>query len=162
MASTEAWWKEIKAFAPRGRDEALDGLAEVLTDMRDAWVEDCGLAWFDANVVRWEAFIRDRQIALAIEQCCLDGERREAGEVDEFLHNCPPEIRKPFMQFLEHCPEPVIDYLFLRYYFLVQNVRLRVAGTHEWEPELDSGSPELLASLMFKWGPRHTRHRWVW
>lgn len=158
--SEALWWTEVAAFRPQAQDEPADDLYGNLDDYR-AWLKETA-PHFDRDRLRWESYVLSARLWLVLEQCSWEGGLLEAHEFALQLDGCPHSLRASFEGFLQHCPPPVADYLAMRYFELVRNVRLRLTGQADWQRPAASGSAEMLASLMFKWGPRHTRHRWTW
>lgn len=78
------------------------------------------------------------------------------------LAGCPAEWREPALHFMRTAPHEIVLYLACVSSVLVAIARERRTGCAEWKVEGESGSPEVLRSLMFKWGPRFQRHRWTW
>lgn len=110
----------------------------------------------------WEAYIREHQLAVPIEQATEEGVMARVEEMEHRLEGCPAEWRDPLTVFLQATPDEICAYLVYECYCLVQIERQRRTGCPEWRTEAASGSPEVLQELMFKWGPRFRRHRWMW
>lgn len=162
MPHTEsAWRKEIQSHVPKGCDHVeLHRQVPDLPEWRLDFTED------DERkecLEHWEAFIQARGIAVTIEQAL--GEEMEFEDEAEHARNlagCPVEWSEPTLEFLHDAPEDIRMYLAYACYCLVQIERERRTGHAQWRIEAPSGSPEVLRELMFKWGPRFTRHRWTW
>lgn len=161
MSHSESQWRaEIQAHAPRGCD--LVALAEQVPDLEewrfliaeDPESREC--------LEMWEAHLRENALAVPLEQATEDGAVEDLRFVRERLRGCPAEFAAPVFAFLEEAPTEIRDYLVYRCHCLVPIERERRTGSAHWRSEAPSGSPEVLSELMFKWGPRFSRHRWTW
>lgn len=149
------WESEMRAFSPQSAD--YTELAQTVPELA-VWRSD-----LDVEIVgEWESFIQAEGLAVPLEQCCEEGHLLEAAEHGHRLRGCPEQAREDLAFLLGQAPDDVTLFLAAYWSMLVQVTRKRRTGRYEWEPEPASGSPEVLSQLMFKWGPRHRRHRWTW
>lgn len=158
MAHSEiAWRTEIAAHRPQTCDYQEVAASE-LGSFRLALVRD-----YPRAVDAWEAYIQAHSLAVVIEQASDEGFMPEEDEqIASRLKGCPQDLIARFQRYRKGAPSRVREYLDYFCYWLVCTERLRRTGSPEWRAEAPSGSPEVLAELMFKWGPRFRRHRWTW
>lgn len=155
-----AWRAEVEAHVPQGRDFIeLARRAPDLCEWRAALADDPAQ---EECLLNWENFVRETRIAVVLEQAMGDGDFPSERELPALLSDCPAELLKPVLLFRRTAPSDIALYLACACMVLVGIERERRTGSAEWRIEAPSGSPEMLRSLMFKWGPRFTRHRWVW
>jgi len=155
-----AWRAEVQAHLSRSSDlieraRQVPELSEwraMLAD--DPEEEEC--------LAHWEAFVRETRIAVVLEQAMEGGDFPSEQELAARLADCPAEWREPALLFVRTAPRDIALYLACVSLLLVGIERERRTGCAQWEVEAASGSPEMLQSLMFKWGPRFHRHRWTW
>ncbi|NML44500.1 hypothetical protein HHL11_12110 [Ramlibacter sp. G-1-2-2] len=158
--SALAWSAEVQAHVPQRRDLIeLAWRAPDLSEWRATLANDP-----DAKecLQDWEAFIRERRIAVVLEQAMEEGDFPPGRELAAWLADCPAEWRDPALLFARSAPTDVAMYLACACRVLVGIERERRTGCAEWKVQAASGSPEMLQSLMFKWGPRFQRHRRSW
>lgn len=161
MAHPEpAWRAEIHAHAPQTCDFLeLSGQVPDLSSWRAEIAQDPDLK---ECLEHWEAFIQANRIAVPIEQAMQEGALDSEEDIALRLQGCPSEWSAPLFEFFQQAPEAIRMYLGFACFCLVQIERQRRTGSPEWRTEAASGSPEVLRELMFKWGPRFSRHRWTW
>lgn len=156
--SPKDWEREIAAFQPQSCDYAR------LREIEDASLLE-GIDW-DADLREelqaWQAYLQHHGLAVPLEQCCGDWMLLPRPGRAVRLAGCPPQARQALDYFFDHALEAFQEELAWRTALLVQIVRERRTGRAQWAPASASGSPEVLAELMFRWGPRFTRHRWTW
>lgn len=158
--SASAWCAEIRAHAPTSSDYLeLAQQVPVLSEWRVALAEDSATR---KCLEHWEAFVQRTRIAVVLEQAMAGGELPSARDLADALAACPPEWLQPALTFVRTAPTDIALYLACVSMVLVGIERERRTGCAEWQLEASSGSPEMLQSLMFKWGPRFQRHRWTW
>jgi hypothetical protein len=158
--SPAAWRAEVEAHVPQGSD--LVELARRVPDLsewRAALADDPDE---EECLLHWEIFVRETRIAVVLEQAMGEGDFPSEQELRALLSNCPAELLEPVLLFRRNAPRGVALYLACACMVLVGIERERRTGCAEWKIEAPSGSPEMLRSLMFKWGPRFNRHRWNW
>jgi len=160
MQRTEAEWvAELAAFSPQSSDyvelaEVASELSEWRDELRHAFADD------EENLsASWEAFINAQNLAVPLEQCCLDGTLLAPEEWKPRLEGCPVSLRVALEKFFFKAPQVIQEYLCLYFSSLVQIERTRRTGRPDWDAEPQSGSPEVLQELMFKWGARFRRFR---
>lgn len=160
MRRTQLQWQaELSAYLPQTSDYVE--LAENASIMDD-WRDELHAAFADSDedfLVSWEAYIHAKDLAIPLEQCCLDGAVLALEERNDRLLGCPVGLKAALDQFFLRAPLEIQEYLCLYFSSLVQIERNRRTGRPDWEVEPPSGSPEVLQELMFKWGPRFKRFR---
>lgn len=155
-----AWRAESQAHVPRSSDlfEFAQGAPD-LSEWRAMLADDPD---DKERLEQWEAFVQERRIAVPLEQAMEFGELPCERELAARLADCPAEWREPTLLFVRTAPADIALYLACVSLVLVGIERERRTGCAQWQVEAASGSPEMLQSLMFKWGPRFHRHRWTW
>jgi len=158
--SAHEWHAEIQAHNPQSRDRIeLAQWAPELPEWRAMLAEDPDER---ECLERWETFVHEKRIAVVLEQAMEQGDMPSERELAAQLADCPAEWREPALLFVRTAPGEIALYLACVSLVLVGIERKRRTGDAEWQVEAASGSPEMLQSLMFKWGPRFSRHRWTW
>jgi hypothetical protein len=158
--TARAWRAEIQAHLPQGSDLVeLARLAPDVSEWRAMLAEDpdtreC-LEW-------WEAFVQEKRLAVVLEQAMAQGDFPSERELAAQWLDCPAEWREPALLLARTAPSEIALYLAFASMVLVRIERGRRTGHAQWQVAAESGSPEVLQSLMFKWGPRFHRHRWTW
>jgi len=158
MRRTQLQWQaELSAYSPQTSDYVE--LAENASTMDD-WRDELHAAFADSDedlLASWEAYIHAQNLAIPLEQCCLDGALLAPEERIEKLEGCPVELKAALDRFFLKAPLEIQEYLCLYFFSLVQIERNRRTGRPDWDAKPQSGSPEVLQELMFKWGPRFKR-----
>lgn len=160
MRRTQLQWQaELSAYSPQASDYVE--LAEHASTM-DYWRGELRAAFAasEENLPSvWEAYLYAQNLAIPLEQCCLDGALLAPGERKDKLEGCPVALKEALEHFFLQAPLEIQEYLCLYFSSLVQIERNRRTGRLDWDVEPQSGSPEVLQELMFKWGPRFKRFR---
>jgi len=164
MQRTQLQWQaELSAYSPQTSDY-VELAGNVSTMDYYCWRDELRAAFADCDEdlpASWEAYIHAQNLAIPLEQCCLDGAVLAPEERNDKLEGCPVELKAALDRFFLKAPLEIQEYLFLYFSSLVQIERNRRTGRPDWDAKPQSGSPEVLQELMFKWGPRFKRfHPW--
>ena len=147
----DRWRVEIEKFEPEDRDFEVAECAELAEELdlyRVMAEEDEN---FDDEYGEWSLFILERELWLALEQCCGDGGLLVPMDQRALrVRTCPEELLRSLRWFFELCPAHVKHYLALEHYLIVRSERARRTGSPEWRPETGSSRDPMENTVFFR------------
>ena len=131
----DAWRDEVERFEWDDADFEIAECASLADELELYSIQASEDDEFLDKIDKWNGFIMEYQLWLALEQCCYQGVLLPMGQRELRVKTCPPDMLGHLSYFFSRCPAHVKHHIALTYWVVIRVDRARRTGNPDWRPE---------------------------